>query len=280
MGAPELVRTERGAGRRRAAAPRLGGRALEPGDRRRGARVPRRCGALRRDELLEAGALRSRERCRFSSGSAPTTMEQPVGSVIYTQLCNERGGDRVRPDRDAPRPSTASSSSPAPRSGSTTSGGSASSRSGCPTATPSRCPTSRRRTRASGCGAHGARHPRAAHRVRPRERRLSVSPRERIIIGAVPVIAMRVTYVGELGWELYCPTEYGARACGTPCGMRAAARPARRRLPRHRRAAAREGIPRLVVHITPADNPYEAGLGFAVTLDKPTPSSGGTRCER
>ncbi len=30
-----------------------------------------------------------------------------------------------------------------------------------------------------------------------------------ITVGDVPVRALRVTYVGELGWELYCPTEYG-----------------------------------------------------------------------
>src|SRR5206468_4464206 len=31
-----------------------------------------------------------------------------------------------------------------------------------------------------------------------------------ITVGDVPCIASRVTYVGELGWELYCPAEYGA----------------------------------------------------------------------
>ena len=30
-----------------------------------------------------------------------------------------------------------------------------------------------------------------------------------ITVGSVPVTALRVTYVGELGWELYAPTEYG-----------------------------------------------------------------------
>ena len=29
------------------------------------------------------------------------------------------------------------------------------------------------------------------------------------------MIASRVTYVGELGWELYCPTEYGLRLWDT-----------------------------------------------------------------
>ena len=31
-----------------------------------------------------------------------------------------------------------------------------------------------------------------------------------ITVGDVPVRALRVTFVGEFGWELYCPTEYGA----------------------------------------------------------------------
>ena len=31
-----------------------------------------------------------------------------------------------------------------------------------------------------------------------------------LTVGDVPVRALRVTFVGELGWELYCPTEYGA----------------------------------------------------------------------
>ena len=47
-------------------------------------------------------------------------------------------------------------------------------------------------------------------------------------VGDVPVRALRVTYVGELGWELYCPAEYGAglwRAlveAGAPHGLRPA----------------------------------------------------------
>ena len=31
-----------------------------------------------------------------------------------------------------------------------------------------------------------------------------------LAVGDVPVRALRVTFVGELGWEIYCPTEYGA----------------------------------------------------------------------
>src|ERR671923_987145 len=32
-----------------------------------------------------------------------------------------------------------------------------------------------------------------------------------LTVGPVPCLALRVTYVGELGWELYCPTEFGLR---------------------------------------------------------------------
>ena len=64
-------------------------------------------------------------------------------------------------------------------------------------------------------------------------------------VGDVPVRMLRVTYVGELGWEIYCPTEYGLglwRAlweAGEPHGDRG------RRLSRDRLAAAGEGVPRV-----------------------------------
>ena len=64
-------------------------------------------------------------------------------------------------------------------------------------------------------------------------------------VGDVPVRALRVTYVGELGWELYCPAEYGAGLwrtlvdAGEPHGLRAG------RLPGDREPAAGEGLPGL-----------------------------------
>ena len=67
-----------------------------------------------------------------------------------------------------------------------------------------------------------------------------------ITVGAVPVLALRVTYVGELGWELYPPTEYGRGLWDALWEAGRDARPGGRRLPGHRRAAAREGLPRLV----------------------------------
>ena len=66
-----------------------------------------------------------------------------------------------------------------------------------------------------------------------------------LAVGPCPCLALRVTYVGELGWELYCPAEFGLRALGHDLGGRARARPRRGRLQGDRLAAAREGLPRL-----------------------------------
>jgi 4-methylaminobutanoate oxidase (formaldehyde-forming) len=86
----------------------------------------------------------------------------------------------------------------------------------------------------------------------------------------VPVLALRVTYVGELGWELYAPTEYGRGlwdllwAAGAPKGMLAGGYRAidALRLEKGYRAWASD--------ITPEESPFEAGLGFAVRADKGT----------
>ncbi len=89
-----------------------------------------------------------------------------------------------------------------------------------------------------------------------------------ITVGDVPVRALRVTFVGELGWELYCPTEYGAglwRAlweAGEPHGIVAGGYRAidTMRLEKGYRVWAAD--------ITPDETPYEGGVGFCVKLDK------------
>jgi glycine cleavage system aminomethyltransferase T/glycine/D-amino acid oxidase-like deaminating enzyme len=90
----------------------------------------------------------------------------------------------------------------------------------------------------------------------------------RITVGNAPVLALRVTYVGELGWELYPPTEYGAAvwdtlwAAGREHGLAAAGYRAIDAL------RLEKGYRVWSSDITPDETPYEAGLGFAVRLDK------------
>lgn len=91
---------------------------------------------------------------------------------------------------------------------------------------------------------------------------------QRLSVGGVPVLALRVTFVGELGWELYCPTEYGATlwdvlwAAGAGHGLVAGGYRAIDAL------RVEKGYRVWGQDITPEDDPFEAGLGFAVALDK------------
>ena len=87
-------------------------------------------------------------------------------------------------------------------------------------------------------------------------------------VGYVPVRALRVTYVGELGWEIYCPTEYGMRLwrtlweAGEPHGMVAGGYRAIDSM------RVEKGYRVWGADITPDENPYEGGVGFCVKLDK------------
>jgi 4-methylaminobutanoate oxidase (formaldehyde-forming) len=89
-----------------------------------------------------------------------------------------------------------------------------------------------------------------------------------INVGAVPCLAVRVTFVGELGWELYCPSEYAVglwdslMAAGQPQGI----------VPGGYRAIEslrlEKGYRVWGSDVTTTDSPFEAGLGFAVKMKK------------
>ena len=87
-------------------------------------------------------------------------------------------------------------------------------------------------------------------------------------IGYAPVLALRATYVGELGWELHVPSEYAShlyeelrRAAGET-GLRDVGYRALESL------RLEKGYRYWGADVTPDTNPFEAGLGFCVTLDK------------
>jgi len=90
-----------------------------------------------------------------------------------------------------------------------------------------------------------------------------------ITIGGARLRASRITYVGELGWELYVPVAEAGVVydalwdAGRAMGLRDAGYYAMEtlRLEKAYRAWGRD--------VTIDDTPWEAGLGFAVRLDKP-----------
>ncbi|MFF4506713.1 FAD-dependent oxidoreductase [Streptomyces sp. NPDC001401] len=86
--------------------------------------------------------------------------------------------------------------------------------------------------------------------------------------GDVPVTAMRLSYVGELGWEIYTTADLGARLwdtlwqAGQELGVIAAGRSAFNSL------RLEKGYRSWGHDMTTEHNPYEAGLGFAVRRNK------------
>ncbi|MGV9966988.1 GcvT family protein [Streptomyces olivaceus] len=87
-------------------------------------------------------------------------------------------------------------------------------------------------------------------------------------VGHVPVTALRLSYVGELGWELYTTADLGLRLwdtlweAGRGLGVVAAGRSAFNSL------RLEKGYRAWGTDMTDEDNPYEAGVGFAVRMAK------------
>ena len=87
-------------------------------------------------------------------------------------------------------------------------------------------------------------------------------------VGYAPLFALRVTYVGELGYELYIPTEFAGHVyetlweSGQDLGIANAG---------YRVIASmhlEKGYADWGSELTPEYTPYDAGLGFCVALDK------------
>jgi dimethylglycine oxidase len=91
---------------------------------------------------------------------------------------------------------------------------------------------------------------------------------KRARIAGIPVTALRLSYVGELGWELYTTADYGLRlwdvlwAEGRKYDVIAAGGAAFNSL------RLEKGYRSWGTDMTTEHNPYEAGLGFAVSAQK------------
>lgn len=93
-------------------------------------------------------------------------------------------------------------------------------------------------------------------------------------IDGIPVLAQRVTYVGELGWEIYIPTDRAVLiwdrlwAAGLDVGLRACGYKAIDSL------RLEKGYLALAGDITALETPYEAGLDFCVKMGDSNPFIG------
>ena len=89
-----------------------------------------------------------------------------------------------------------------------------------------------------------------------------------IMVAGAPVRALRISFVGELGWELHIPSEYMQtvydclKQAGEAYGLKDAGYRALDGLRIEKRMCV------WGAEITPDDNPFEAGIGFAVDFNK------------
>lgn len=197
---------------------------------------------------------------------AVADMDKPVGTVTYTQLCNERGGiecdltmARTGPDRWYVVTGSAFGAHDigwirdhAPTDGSVVLTDLTSAR-----AVLNLCGPRARDVLAAAAGEDDVTNERFRYgRCRT------------ITIGAAPLLAMRIGYTGELGWELHIPTEYAAhvaevlREAGEPFAMRDVGYRAIDTL------RMEKGYLYWSTDITPDTSPWEAGLDWRVDLDK------------
>jgi glycine cleavage system aminomethyltransferase T/glycine/D-amino acid oxidase-like deaminating enzyme len=89
-----------------------------------------------------------------------------------------------------------------------------------------------------------------------------------VTICGAPVLAQRITYVGELGFELYVEPEWAVQVWDA---LVAAGAPHRIRPGGYRTLDSlrmEKGYRYMGTDLTAGDTPYEAGLGFCVALDK------------
>jgi 4-methylaminobutanoate oxidase (formaldehyde-forming) len=201
----------------------------------------------------------------FLQRIAVSNMDRPVGSVIYTQLCNERGGiecdltfTRLAADRYYFVTGAAFGKHDAhlieshmPQDGSVR-----------------LIEVTSARAVINLCGPKAREVLAQVTEEDVSNAAFPFATMQEITIGAAPVRAIRIGYVGELGFELHIPSEYAGhvyellREAGEPYGIADAGYRAIDSL------RMEKGYLYWSSDITPDYTPLEAGLGFRVNFNK------------
>jgi glycine cleavage system T protein len=210
-------------------------------------------------EVAGAGALAYLERL------AANQIEQPVGKVVYTSLLNEKGGikadltvTRLAEDRfwllTGARTGPADLfwlNSHAPQDGSVS--------------------INDLTSAYTGVGLWGPQARAVLQSVADEDVSNKAFPyftAQPITIDTIPAYALRLSYAGELGWEIYCQAEFGLRLwdvlweAGRPFNLIALGNGAFNSL------RLEKGYRAYGAELHTDYNPYEAGLGWAVRLNK------------
>jgi 4-methylaminobutanoate oxidase (formaldehyde-forming) len=208
-------------------------------------------------ELAGGGALEALQRI------AANDLAKADGAVVYTQLCNERGGieaDLTIVRLSAERFYIVTGSGFAVRDGQWIA-----------RHLPSGLELRELTSAYSVINVQGPKSRELLARVTDADVSNSAFPylaARQLRVGYAPVLALRVTYVGELGWELHVPSEYALHVyetlwdAGNDLGVANAGYRALDTL------RLEKGYRYWSSELSPDTNPYEVGLGFAVALKK------------
>jgi 4-methylaminobutanoate oxidase (formaldehyde-forming) len=210
-------------------------------------------------ELLGPGATAALQ------SLAAADVDKPPGSVVYTQLCNERGGiecdltlSRVGENEYYIVTGSAFGThdfhwirSHLPQDGSAI----------------IRDVTSARAV-INLCGPLGRKVLEQVAEEDVSNAALPFARCKQITLGAAPVLAVRIGYVGELGWELHIPTEYAAHVYGLLWEAGQAFGIANVGYRAIDTLRMEKGYLYWSSDITPDYTPLEAGLGFRVSFGK------------
>jgi len=208
-------------------------------------------------EVTGKGAFQALQRI------AANDLDKPDGSVIYTQLCNEKGG--IEADLTVVRLASdrfyvVTGSGFGVRDGGWI-------RKNLPDGLELREITSSRAV----INLQGPRSRELLARVCEQDVSNAAFPylaAREIRVGFAPVLALRVTYAGELGWELHVPSEYALHLyealwqAGQDLGVANAGYRALDSL------RLEKGYRYWSSELSPDTNPFETGLGFAVSFKK------------
>jgi 4-methylaminobutanoate oxidase (formaldehyde-forming) len=192
-------------------------------------------------------------------------MDRPIGTVTYTQLCNERGG--IECDLTMVRMATDSWYVVTGAAFGAHDMGWFRAQSPSDGSVQIRDVTSSRAV-VNVCGPLSREVLQAACEDDVSNEAFRYGRARQITIGAAPVLALRIGYTGELGWELHIPSEYAAhvyevlRAAGEPHGIVDVGYRAIDRL------RVEKGYVYWSTDVTPDTTPLEAGLGWRIDWEK------------
>jgi glycine cleavage system aminomethyltransferase T len=199
-------------------------------------------------------------RCAYLDRMTVANVDRPSGRIMYTPVLTPNGG--FRSDLTVVRlGGTTSGSSPAAPTGAGTSSGSATT---CPPTARRTCRRHQRLDDDRRLGSAGPRHDASATSHDLSDAAFGFGTAQWVEIAGIHALMVRISYVGDLGWEIHAPIEQGERLWDTlwEAGRFVGASPRSAPASTARRAGIEKGYRLMGAELESEYDPVEAGLAF------------------